>query len=144
LTIREAVITWIKSLPGLVFLVPRVTPDDPSQTEVYPCVTVQVTAREYGRNLSGADGTSTATVEITALADTEAQAISIAEVIRDNFDGFRGNQSGVPIGTCHLDDESDGSVSSPDGGDLYAYFATLEYRIKHRVSLPASVTQTNI
>ncbi len=111
---------------------------------LYPCVTVQVTDRAWGRNLAGPDGTSTATVEIDGLALHESTCIAIAEAIRNNFDGFRGLQSGVPILWQKYQNESDDTTEPPDGSDAWIYHVIVKYRIKHRVPLPTSVTQTNV
>jgi hypothetical protein len=145
LTLREAVVAWLRSLSPLASIIAsRVYFEQPSQLSLYPCVTVKVTARSYGKNLYGADGTSLATVEILPLSLQESSCIAAAEVIRNNCDGFRGTQSGVPILWCKLDDESDDSTPPPDGSDMWIYQVPVNYRIKHRVPLPTSVTQVNV
>ena len=103
---------------------------------------LQVPERPYGHNLAGADGTSVATVEITGMAQTEASAVAIAEAVRNSCDGFIGTQSGVAIMTCLLQDEANAQTPPPDGSDNWIYQITLEYRVKHWVTLPTSVTQT--
>jgi hypothetical protein len=144
-SIRQAVAAWLRTLTGLTQLVgTRIYWSDPSQIAKYPCIAVKVNTRDYGYNLSGHDGTSLATVQITALALTESSAISVIEIVRNNFQGFRGLQSGVPILWCYLGDEADGTTEPPDGSDQWIYQAAVEYRIKHRVPMPTSVTQTNV
>jgi hypothetical protein len=145
LTLREAVMAWLNNLGALTALVgPRIYFEDPSQLSTYPCVTVQVGSRSWGRNLAGADGTSTATVEIDAISLSESKSIAIAEVIRNNFDGFRGMQSGVAILTNFYEDESDDTTEPPDASDLWIYHVVETYRVKHRVPFPTSATQTNV
>jgi len=145
LTLREAVVAWLNSIASLTALVgTRIYFEDPSQMSQYPCVTVKVTEREWGRNLAGADGTSKAMVEISALSLSESSSIAIAEVVRNYFDGFRGNQFTVPILTNYYEDEDDDTTAPPDGSDNWIYNVILKYRIKHRVPVPTSVTQTNV
>lgn len=145
LSLREAVIAWLKSLSTLTSIVgSRVYFSAPSQISSYPCVAVKVSERSWGRNLSGADGTSTATVEIDGLGLTESSCIAIAEAIRNNFDGFRGTQSGLPILSNYYTEESDDIFDPVDGSDQHIYSALQKYRVKHRVPLPTSVTQTNV
>jgi hypothetical protein len=122
----------------------RIYFSNPSQLSLYPCLTVNVRTRGYGYNLDGHDGSSLATVEITALALREATAIAIAEVIRNSLQGFRGLQSGVSILRCFLDDESDDTSQPIDGSDQWVYEVTLSYVMKHRVPYPTNVTQTDV
>jgi hypothetical protein len=122
----------------------RIYFSNPSQLSQYPCLTVVVRTRAYGYNLGGHDGSSLATVEITALALRESDAIEIAEVIRNNMQGFRGLQTGVAILRCFLDEESDDTSQPIDGSDQWIYEATLSYVMKHRVPYPTDVTQTNV
>lgn len=145
LTIREAVAAWLRGLSALTAIVgTRIYKQDPSQLSSYPCVVIEQPSREYGRNLAGADGTSLADVQITALALKESQAVAIAEAVRNSWQCFRGTQSGVAILWAYLDDEADGSTAPPDGSDQWIYQNAVIYRIKHRVPLPTFVTQTNV
>lgn len=144
LTLREAVRAWLVSQRSVSALVGTgVYFAVPSQLAAYPCLVISVNGRQYGHNLYGADGTSNALVEITAFGLRESQCIAIAEAIRDFADGFRGPQSGLSILACFLDDESDPTPTAPpDGSDNWIYQATVDYRIRHRVSAPNLVTQT--
>lgn len=143
-TLREAVRAWLVSQSSVTAVVgQRVYFAVPSQLAAYPCIAVMVPTRSYGHNLAGADGTSVATVEITALGLTESDCIAAAEAVRNFADGFQGTQSGVAIMTCLYDDESDPTpVPPPDGSDNWICQATIDYRVKHRVPRPTSVTQT--
>jgi hypothetical protein len=132
-------------MPSLASIIgSRIYFSNPSQLSQYPCLTVNVGKREYGYNLAGHDGTSLATIDITAYSLTEASAIAIAEIIRNNFQGFRGTQSGVAILRCFLDDESDDTSQPIDGSDQWIYECSLSYVVKHRVPVPTNVTQTDV
>ena len=145
LTLREAIAAWVRSLSSLTPLVAgRVYKQDPSQVSKYPCVVIEQPTRDYGMNHSGADGTSWATVQLTAMALFESQSVAIAEVIRNNCQGFRGMQSGVAIMRCYLDDEADGTTPPVAASDRWIYQVAITYRIQHRVPMPTSVTQTNV
>lgn len=144
LTLREAVMAWLRTLTSLTAIVgQRVYKQDPSQVALYPCIAVEMPTRDYGYNHSGADGTSIGTIQITAISSQESSAVAAVEVIRNNWQGFRGTQSGVPIMWAYLDDEADGTTEPPDGSDGWIYQVAVSYRIKHRVPLPTSVTQVN-
>ncbi len=145
LTLREAVVAWLNSLTALVALVgTRIYFADPSQLSLYPCVVVQVTNRSYEHNLAGSDGVSLATVHIEAISQFESVSVACVETWRNYFDGFRGTQSGVPIGRCFLNDEFDAETPPLAGSDLWIYHVVTEYVIWHRVPLPTNATQTNI
>lgn len=144
LTIREAVAFFLRSLPALAAIVgTRIYYSNPSQLAAYPCVRVKVTHREYTYNLAGFAGASLATVEVAGLGLYESQSVAIAEVVRNNYQGFRGVQSGVPVLRCLLGDETDDTTEPPDGSDSWIYEVAIDYEIYHRVPLPTSVTQTN-
>lgn len=144
-TLREAVRAWLAGQAAVSAIVgQRIYFGVPSQMAAYPCLVVTVPHRSYGHNLSGADGTSVATVEITAVASYESQCVALAEAIRDFADGFRGPQSGVAIMSCSLDEPAEADPVpdvAPDGSDDRIYRVTLDYRIKHRVPVPSRVTQ---
>jgi hypothetical protein len=143
LTLREAIAAWLRSQATVTAIVGnRIYWAQPSQASSYPCVTVKVTARTYGYNLAGADGTSLATVSITPMGLYESQCIALAEAVRNVAQGFRGTQSGVAILTCYLDDESDDESPPPDGSANWIYQTPIPYKIAHRVPAPTSVTQS--
>ncbi len=132
--LRESVVGFLNSMTLLTALVGnRIYFEDPSQLALYPCVVVQVTKRTYGHNLAGPDGTSLATVQITTISGSESSGIAIAEVVRNNMDGFRGFQSPVPILRCLYSDEADTAIPPPTGSDQWIYQVALEYEIAHRV-----------
>jgi len=144
LTIREAVVAWLRSFTPLTALIgPRIYFENPSELSVYPCVVVKVDNRTYGHNLAGADGHSVANFTIEAISQFESMSVACARAIRSGMDGFRGLQSGVAILTCLLQDESDASTPPLAGSNQWIYHVATEYRIKHRVPFP-TVTQTNV
>lgn len=146
LTLREAVRAWLAAEASVTAVVGnRIYFAVPSQLSAYPCLAVLVSARKYGHNLAGADGSSTATVELVGLGLRESDVIAIAEAVRNFADGFRGTQSGLAILSCYLEDEEDPMpVPPPDGSANWIYQVEVDYRIKHRVAAPTSVTQTNV
>ncbi len=149
-TIREAVILFLNSLVPLTAIVgPRIYWAHPSQKSNYPNVCVGVSERSWGHNLDGADGTSTATFDITVQhqdpgGSGESTCVAMAEAIRNYFDGFRGTVLGVPILSIFYMDEADDQVASIDGSDNWVYQIALAYRVRHRVPAPTSVSQTNV
>ncbi len=149
-TIREAIVSFLNSLVPLTAIVgPRIYWAHPSQKSNYPNVCVGVSERSWGHNLDGADGTSTATFDITVQhqdpgGSGESTCVAMAEAIRNYFDGFRGTQVSVAILSIFLMDEGDDQVASIDGSDNWVYQIALTYRVRHRVPAPTSVTQVNV
>lgn len=145
LTVREAVIAFLNSLTALTDIVgTRIYDSDPSQLAAYPCVVVRCTNRKYTNNIYGFAGASLATIEIGCLAiiPGRATSVAIAEVVRNNYQGFQGVQSGVAVLRCLLDDESDDTFENVDGSDNWIYETPVTYQIYHRVPMPTNVTQT--
>ncbi len=145
LTFREAMVAWLNSIAALTALVgSRIYYADPSQLSQYPCLVISIVNRDYFHNLAGADGVSLATVHLEAISQFESESQACMEAVRNNLDGFRGVQSGVPIGRCFLDDEFDAQTPPLAGSNLWIYHYATEYKVWHRVPTPTSVTQTNI
>jgi hypothetical protein len=145
LTIREAVGAFLAGLSGLAAIVgTRIYYADPSQMAAYPCVRVKLTNQKDINNLSGFAGASISTIEIAGLALFESQAVAIGEVVRNNYQGFRGTQSGVAILRCLRGETSEDTTEPPDGSDNWIYEVTIPYVICHRVPAPTSVTQTDV
>jgi hypothetical protein len=148
-TLREAVAAFLVNSGALSSIVGnRIYWTNASQVSVYPNVRVRVRERTWGHNLSGADGTSTATIEIVAQHQAsfggESTCVAIVEAIRNVFDGFRGSQSGVAILSSFLIDEEDDDDFPPDGSDQWIYRVPISYRVRHRVPTPTNVTQVNV
>jgi hypothetical protein len=149
-TIREAIVSFLNSIPALTALVgKRIYFDVPSQMAAKPSVYLQVNNRDWHHNLAGADGTSTAYFEIAMQhsgpnGHGESTCIAMAEAIRNSFDGFRGMVNGVPVLSIFLSDEEDDISPPPDGSDQWIYRVIHTYRVRHRVPYPTSVTQTNV
>ena len=142
LTLREAVAAWLRSQASVTAIAGgRIYFAQPSQRQAYPCLMLKVGSRTYGYNLAGADGTSQATVTITALGCYESQAVALVEAIRNFSQGFRGVQSGLAILACYLDDEGDDESPPSDGTKTIGYQVPVNYRIAHAYRLPPSVTQ---
>jgi hypothetical protein len=144
ITLREAVRAWLAGDPAIQAIVGgRIYFAVPSQLAAYPCLAILVHGRTYGHNLAGADGTSSAAVQVAAFATRESDCIALIEAVRNFADGFRGPlATGFPVMACLLDDETDPMpVPPPDGSDGWIYQAAVDYRIRHRVPGPSSVTQ---
>lgn len=147
-TFRESVICALNNITALTAIVgSRIYWGDPSQRAVYPNVCLRLADRARTRNLSGAAGQSTATVEITIQSNAIGgmlQCNAAAQAIYDSLEGFRGYQNSVAWQTCYLEDEPDETSMPVDGNDRWVYAVTVTLRIKHRVPMPANVTQTNV
>ncbi len=146
---RQSVAYALGQISGLTAVVgTRIYWADPSQRAIYPNCCLKCTHLESVKNLGGEGGVKTGTVEITIQSNLPAAVsalVAAAKAIYDSLAGFRGYQNGCPWMWClYDDDESDDSVAPPDGSPNWIYSLTVVYRIRHRVPLPANVTQTNV
>jgi hypothetical protein len=144
-TIREAIVAMLNGLAPLTAIVgSKIYWTDASQQMVYPCLICTVDSRQWGHNLAGADGTSTADFTFTAASYSESQSFAISKTVRLALDSFQGLQSGVYILRSFITDESDSTFTPPDGSDQFVYAVTVPYEIVHRVPFPQTVTQTDV
>ena len=149
-TIREAIVSFLNNISPLTNIVgSRIYWNVPSQKSNYPTISVQVPDRTWGHNLDGADGTSTATFEITFQHSNpgghgESTVVAMAEAARNKLDGFRGLMAGVSVLSIFLQEEEDEYTNPPDGSDNWIYRIVHTYRVRHRVPAPTSVTQKNV
>lgn len=145
---RQSVVYALNQIAALTAIVgSRIYWSRPSQRAIYPNVCLAISSSDRVKNLSGAGGVCTSTVDITIqsnLPGAEAALTAAAKAIYDVLDGFRGHQNGIAWLSCYYDDESDDSSDPVDASDRFVHARIVPYRIRYREPLPALVTQTNV
>lgn len=139
-TLREALFARLRATPALTALVGariyfNALPQSVSGPSL-PAVTFYIAARSFRRNLGGPNGTSLATVRVSAWARTELEAAAMVESIRANFDGYQGLWGRVQIMGCFLEDAADLPEFPRQGTDTYTYQVALTFNVVHRVPKP--------
>ena len=138
--VREAVYFRLSTSAAITALVGgRIYFGDLPQTARYPALSYVVVRRPYGHNLIGADGTSEAYVRISAWSYSEAIADQLTQAVRDLFDGFSGVIGDLVVTASLNQDETDYPEPPKAGTDQWIYRIDADYKISHRISLPASL-----
>ncbi len=132
-TLREVIYSRLSTTAELTAIVgDRITPFGRPQCQLGPAATFQIVGREFGHHLGGPDGTSSATLRISAWSRKYLEAEAVAKVVRDAFDGYRGTIGGVSIMGCFLEDEADLPEYPRNGSDSYLYQIVLTFNVVHR------------
>lgn len=140
LGIREAIYAYLAGRSDLAALVgDRIFFSVADRGAAYPLLTFDMphakgfAGRRYGRNLSGADGTSTTHVKFTAISTREADCVPIVRLLAA-LDEFAGMLSGVTILSSQLEWEFDASTRDPADPNQWIHEVAVEYRIRHRAT----------
>ena len=78
----------------------RISPHNRLQGTALPAVTYELVDLEPFQKLGGNAGLTAATVTITTIAETYADARSLAEAVFDALDGYAGTSASVVIQSC--------------------------------------------
>jgi len=107
------------------------------QASALPCLVCSRVTGGYGHTLDGGSGHAQPTVQISALAASNAAAEDIAEAVRDAMQGFAGLWGSTLVTSVILQNEID--LDDPDqvGGDINTHEIALDYEIQHAVSVPS-------
>lgn len=101
-----------------------------------PALVYHIPHKPYGHNLSGSDGTATATVEIGAFAYSVSAPKLILKAIRDGINGAIQESWGngtVEIMSCFQSADTDNDSVPRAGSDQWMYMSSTEYTIKYRI-----------
>jgi len=109
------------------------------QSAQLPALTFWVVTRPHGHNLGGSDGISAARIQVSAWSFAESSSDQLVQAIRDRFDGFTGTINGVTVTASIKQDELDIPHPPKAGTDQWIYETACDYRVNHRITLPASL-----
>lgn len=142
--ISQAIAQQLSTSPALLALVgPRIyvgaLPQTLDLAAAGAALTYTILTRPYGHNLGGSDGTSSAHVQFSAWSIDEQDSDQICIAVKALWDGFAGTIGTVQVTACILQDEADLPEPPKAGTDQWIYQVAADYRINHRVSLPASL-----
>lgn len=141
-SLRQAISHALRSDPYILSLVStRSFPNVVPQTAALPSLTYQIVSIVRGHHLTATDGVNRAVVRFGVCTKNLTDGETIAEAIRQRFDGFHGalsTSSGgsvVVIETLSLD-EADGYTEPQDGTGRPFNFTLLDYLIRYREPRP--------
>ena len=142
---RETLVSKLNSLGQLTAIVgtsiyPGALPLTHDLDRDGPALTWTVTTNPRNHHLLGSDGTSTATVQLSAWSEQESTSDLIAIILFNALDGLFNDPSwgdgSVTIRSCLQQDESDEPEEPKAGRDEWLRHIPSIYSIKHTVTIP--------
>ena len=119
---------------------PGVLPETHQLDRDGPALTYTITALPRNHQLTGSDGTATATVQLSAWSLLLSQSDSITLALFNALDGLVNDSSwgdgSITIRSCLQDDETDIVEPFKEGSDDWIYQLASVYKIKHTVTYP--------
>lgn len=138
-TLRAAIHARLTASAALAAIVgPRVFHARLPQRSTFPAVVFSIPSQDFGHNLGGGDGTSTASVRVDCWAARPDDSEAAAEAVRLAFQGHRGSVGSVAFLRCLVDDQAETVERDPPGSDAWTYRQILMIDATYRVSIPTS------
>lgn len=104
----------------------------PQENNTLPAVTYRLVSDPRVESFDGHSGLANPRLELTAWAETDTEAESVAEQLRLCFEGWSGTVSSVAIKAIGLEDEDDGYDDETE-----MYFHRLDLTIWHNETKPS-------
>ena len=140
--IRQAISHTLRTDTAIRDLVSaRIYPNSVPQTAALPAITYQVVSIARGHHLTATDGVNSARVRFVVCTKNVIDGETIAEAVRQRFDGFHGTLSTSTGGSVAVVEtlamnESDGYTEPQDGTGRPFNFTLLDYLIRYREPRP--------
>lgn len=138
MTIESALYSYLSTKASVTAVVgiriyPQVAPD----SAAYPFITYNVTNEQHDHSMGGATGLANPSIQIDVWAETVANRVAIAEVVRNALDGFRGNMGteNLNIRNCFLQNRSNFNESDGEG-KTPIYRSSMDFSIWHVETVP--------
>jgi len=129
MSIETAIYTYLGGIGAVTALVSsRIYPVQAPQGSVLPYVIQTRVSTRRSPGISRPSGMVRARMQLDAYAATPDGAQAVADVLRDNLDGWRGATMGAEyVVSVNLDDEDVGFTPPSDGGDPGVYRISADY-----------------
>lgn len=105
------------------------------QGKPFPCMTYSLVTNLYGHNLEGSDTTSLARLQIDCWSYNYSEALTMAESVRNSFQGFQGvmGDNGVGVLSCIPAGRQTFYQEPGNDSDQGYHHIALDYSILYRV-----------
>jgi len=114
----------------------RLRPSSLAQTDTLPAMTYQELFTNHSYTLNSAAGIEECWLELVCFASTRTATDNLADVLRQQLQGFRGTAGNVEVISSQLDDSGHGFEVPQDDSDAGKYRATLRFRISVQETIP--------
>lgn len=106
-----------------------------NESEVFPCATLRKSLLDTHHALQHANGWAVTGVELTVYALDYEELDTIADGLRERYDGWLAPLTeGRGKVKIKIDDEDDDAFPAPDGADDWIYAREITIRIHHRTN----------
>jgi len=114
----------------------RIRPDVLAQGDALPAIIYTELYTNHQHTLTGAAGIEECLLELMCYSSTRAQADSLADLVRQQLQGFRGTAGAVEIISCLLDDTGHGYEQPQDDSDSGKYITAARFNVKVQETIP--------
>ena len=104
--------------------------------EALPCVVYFESGTRQFHHMAAATGRAIVSMQIDAWAETYAAALSLAEALRLELDGYRGTMGSDAVRFCHLRSRSNQYLPDEHGGDRGRYVVSQDYEMGYAETVP--------
>ncbi len=139
MTIETALYSYLSTKAEVTAAVStRIFPQVAAEGTIYPFVVYSVISDNPEHDMDGAVGLTSINMQIDVWSETIALRMSIAEIIRNVLDGFRGNMGteNLYIQSCFLDNRANFEERDTEGKADPVYRSSLDFSIWHVETVP--------
>ncbi|WP_339684233.1 tail completion protein gp17 [Gimesia maris] len=109
----------------------------PQSVTSYPVLTITLVSNSHGHHLTSASGETTARVQLDSWSESLSDAVSLAEAVRGELQGFSGTMDTVTIHFIQLDNEQNLSEPPIDASDDWMYRKSQDFLVKYSETIPS-------
>ncbi len=135
MAIEAALVTKLQAITDLAAITTTVRPYRLHQTDDFPAIAILCDGEEENNDLTATSGLVDATFRFRCMADTIAQARSMADALRgtagSGLAGFNGTVSSVDINAGYQLRREPGFTPFNDAGDEGIYYVDCVYQITY-------------
>jgi len=114
----------------------RMRPDVLAQSDSLPAMTYSELYTNHSHTIGAAAGIEECMLEIMCYSETRTQAGSLADLVRQQLQGYRGTAGSVEVTSSQLDDTGHGYEQPTDDSDNGKYITALRFRIHVQETIP--------
>ena len=114
----------------------RLRPDILAQSDTLPAMTYTEMYTNHFYTIDAAAGIENCMLEIMVYSETRTQADSLADLVRQQLQGYRGTAGSGEVISCKLDDTGHGYEQPTDDSDNGKYISGLRFDIHVQETTP--------
>ncbi len=139
MTIESAIYNELSTTAEITAVVStRIYPQVAPESAAYPFITFLVVSEVPEHHMGGAAPLTRVMMQFDVWAETHAERVDIAEVLRNALDGFRGDMGteNLDIQSCFLENRSNFQESDTEGKAAPVFRTSMDFSIWHVLPVP--------